>query len=175
MKDHGTDRAAQREKDYPFLLLSHGCIARMKLSFMLSLSCVYGLLHSSVIRFSPNGAKRGGGGGGGGVGPNAKKQQTVRGSSRQRPAREVKSGEAGRGVENRRKKRGGRTSRLRRRIRWRVLEVTPKTPGPEASADFRSFATLSDLAYTYDSCYKHYTMPKPQQAILLRNLASCVL
>ena len=24
----------------------------------------------------------------------------------------------------------------RRRIRWRVLEVNPKTPGPEASADY---------------------------------------
>ena len=48
----------------------------------------------------------------------AKKQQTVRGSSRQRPTREVKSGEAGRGVANRRKKRmGPTTSAAGRRIR----------------------------------------------------------
>ena len=40
---------------------------------------------------------RGGAGEGGGASFHAKKQQTVRASSRQRPAREVKSGEAGRG------------------------------------------------------------------------------
>ena len=55
--------------------------------------CCIPLLSVSV-RMEPS---EGVGGGGGGVGPNAKKQQTVRGSSRQRPAREVKSGEAGRG------------------------------------------------------------------------------
>ena len=86
-----------------------------------------------------------GGGGVGGVGlrggwtqKNAKKQQTVRWSSRQRPTREVKSGEAGRGgwkidaknawVQALAAGSGG------------VLEVTPKTPGPEASADICTLA-----------------------------------
>ena len=58
------------------------------------------------------------------------------GQGRQRPTSQVKSREAGRGVENGRKKRVVPTVwTAGKRIRWSVLEVTLKTPGPLASAD----------------------------------------
>ena len=67
---------------------------------------------------------------------NIKKQQKVRESRRQRPTSQVKSREAGRGVENGRKKRVVPTVwTAGKRIRWSVLEVTLKTPGPLASAE----------------------------------------
>ena len=87
--------------------------------------------HAAVgdfVRFCwrPGSVRRGGktaGKGGGGVGGGRTKQ--------------VKSREAGPGGGKRMQKRG-RSKHLHseRRIRWRVLEVTPKTPGPVASADF---------------------------------------
>ena len=83
------------------------------------------------------GGQRGTGGNGRAQGPkNTKKQQKGRGSRRQGPTSQAKSRKPGRGVGKWTQKTGV-TNCLgcRRRIRWRVLEVTPKTPEPVASAD----------------------------------------
>ena len=57
----------------------------------------------------------------------------------------VKSRGAGRGGGKRTQKRVGRNFGLWERIRWRVLDLTPNTPGPAASADYLTYTILGFL------------------------------